>query len=270
MEQITLSVSVGSKRKDTVVIRSTLPSDATIEHAIKTVLSEYRPPSGWPLLPQNPRLYNLTDLGRILNQENTLSEVGFNVGILWNLNLTQKSDIELLFHLFDDTADTKTVFGYETYDQFRDCVPEEKHQNFHFHGMEEGDKSSVTVEFTEDGIGRNVQKLCISGSAKSPLAVRSWNWQTLRLLRELRWLDINYTEIGGRVILDYLPSKLNVLDLSNNQITRFPTCPLCIIPSNLRYFSFHGNKMTDTSFDWIFNHYVGMRPVGWSSSQAHK
>ena len=42
-------------------------------------------------------------------------------------------DIELLFYLFDDTADTKYVFGYETYAQFKDSVPEQKNQNRAFH-----------------------------------------------------------------------------------------------------------------------------------------
>ena len=114
-----MRISVVGTGNDSVVIPITLSCDATIADVIETVLIAHSKCRSNDLLSTtDPRFYALSTEGHTFNTGSTLTELELDAEIL--LELRRKPDIELLFNLFDETEDTKYVFGYESYAQFKD------------------------------------------------------------------------------------------------------------------------------------------------------
>lgn len=159
-----------------------------------------------------PKYSTLSYQGKQCKVNDTLAECGVGRESVVEITpIPPKPDIEKLFDLFDDPADSLEVFGYENYFDFRDAEPLRSNKNHHFRN------TLVKVEFTERGHGDFVNYISICGAEEFPLQLPSWNWDILEQFVELANFKITRANIGRVVPFGKLPRSLKFVDLCENQ-----------------------------------------------------
>ena len=158
-------------------------------------------------------------------------------------------DIELLFYLFDDPADTERVFGFKTYADFESVVPDKnKQKSFMLYTSPTAHPMALETaiifqgESVESIIFLGIRGTMPIGTIPRPMPVHSLNWNILQHFQHLKEFTFTSTEVGGPIPLDKLPSCLKWLDLTNNKLSG--TIGFSGFPPGLRTLVLMGNKMT--------------------------
>ena len=147
----------------------------------------------------------------------------------------------MLFHLFDDPADTEKVFSFKTYSEFKAAVPPRVNKNTYFQGtiIHETGLNSLTVLFTDKGQGEFVAEINIIG-----IPVQSLNWNTLSHFHAMRKLWISDSEIDGDVQFEKLPRNLEWLLLGSNHLSGYVSFET--LPRGLKALRLDGNSFNQT------------------------
>ena len=143
----------------------------------------------------------------------------------------RKSDIQWLFEIFENPATTEALFGYPTYEQFRNSRPHSEAQPPGLTRCLQWNDHQRLV-----GVGLNPGPTCINEPS-------SINWDAVAQLTELTKLAVTRCEITGRLPLDILPRKLNVLNMNWNLLTGVENIydsPPFLYLVNLEYNQFRG------------------------------
>ena len=180
-----------------------------------------------------PDLSRLAVAGKELQRDQALSDVGVCSECI--IEVTTTPDIELLFQLFDEPADTHRIFGFKTYADFEDAVPDKGRQKRYMRSRAQTIRARII--FYSEGQIDSVERIQIKN-----IVARSLNWNTLQHFKKLKVFMCACAGVGGPLFFHKLPRELLFLYLSGNQLSG--TLDFAASPPGLKGIYLWGNRMT--------------------------
>ena len=175
-----------------------------------------------------------------------LADANASAECLIVINTKPKPDVELLFEIFEDPESTKTVFGYQSYDQFRNTEYHPDHFDVEEQAMWLGRRvgrlpgcSCLEWDNIDDHI-------CVTGlylNLQGNVSPSSLNWDVIAGLKELTKIWIIQSNVLGKVPFDILPRKLIELRMDCNHLTAVENIKDC--PPHLFRVDLCGNDIKD-------------------------
>lgn len=158
-----------------------------------------------------------------------LANAGVSAECVVVISRKPKPDVELLFEIFEDPESTKTVFGCQSYDQFRLGRRVERLPGC---SCLEWDRIDDHIRVT--GLYLNLQ---------GNVSPSSLNWDVIARLKELTKIWIIQSNVLGKVPFDILPRKLIELRMDCNHLTAVENINDC--PPHLFRVDLSGNDIKD-------------------------
>lgn len=160
----------------------------------------------------------------------TLADAGVGaesvVDVAWPL-LAGLTDIELLFHLFDDPRHTKAAIGYARYSDFAIAYPQRESQKQRLQGRLGIFQPYLMAQFTD----RLRVRYITVWSLRGDIGKSTINFEAVQRMEFMEILSIVDSHTEGTVYFDKLPRNLIGLHLSRNHFTEIRNPEQC--PSGL-------------------------------------
>ena len=173
-------------------------------------------------------------LGTPLADAGVTAESVVNIG--WS-PLAVLTDIELLFHLFDNPTHTKAALNYSTYSEFQTAYPDVQSQKQRLEGNFGLYQLYLMAHFVQED---RIRFISCSLWALRGIAETTINFDVVQRLSKLDHLTIVDANCTGLVHFGELPRQLTHLDLARNQLTGIQNPEEC--PPSLRRLMLDSNK----------------------------
>ena len=176
----------------------------------------------------------LTFAERVLQTGEALADAGVSSECI--IDVTTIPDIELLFHLFDDPADTELLFGNRTYAEFATRYPDLDEQKKYML------RSPYTPNYETPDYGIEFRGEFVVAITIKKTPVRSLNWNTLYQFQRLEELNFMKTQVAGSIDSHQLPRGLTEFDMFDNKLTG--TIDFAGLPPGLKRLDLARNALT--------------------------
>ena len=175
-----------------------------------------------------------------------LSDIGVCAECVVEIS-SRKADIERLFEIFENPETTEFVFGYPTYQHFRNDVFHPHHSDFEeqFNWLQKRLKRLTEHSFLQwtrfDGQIRVVGIDLYLRDREVPESLLNWN--AIAGMDELDEITIVKANVVGKVAFHQLPRKLTWLNMAGNRLTAVENTSDC--PPHLSYVNLVSNDISD-------------------------